>query len=224
MEPTPADLATLEAKVKQLEKELDEGTSRTGEPLIPPRVFKVVALVYGALVVTLGTLLGFFPDVRALQVVSALLVALGPVLGIASPGLRKVAIVLLLVGVTFTGSGCALSQRVGKTAELAAPQLIDCTLEAGKEAFPAMVAEVFGQLMAKVDGGSFEVEPVIDELLAKAQNPFLPCVISAVLQAWVQAGSGAGVEMPATAEKARLLLLAAHRGQAHLLARGYVCR
>lgn len=224
MEPTPAELATLEAKVKQIEKELDEGTSRTGEPLFAPKVFKIVALVYSVLVVALATLLSFFPDVKAIQVVSALLVALAPVLGIASPGLRKAAMVFLLLGVTVTSSGCAFMQRAGRTAELAAPQLIDCTLEAGKEAFPAMVAEVFGQLMAKIDGGSFEVEPVIDELLQKAQNPFLPCVISAVLQAWTQAGSGAGVEMPATAEKARLMLLAAHRGQAHLLARGYICR
>lgn len=208
----------------RLEKELEEGTSRTGEPLIPPAVFRWVALGYGILVAVLGTLLAYFPDVKGLQVGTALIVALAPVLGIASPGIRRAAMLALLVLSPTMLTGCATFQRVGTTVELAAPKVLDCGVDAAVAALPEVLAEVGTQLGKVLDKGSFDVEPVIDELLEKGKSPFLPCAIAAVFQAWMQAGSGAGVDLPSDPDRARRMLLAAHLGQAHLLARGFVCR
>lgn len=208
----------------RLEKELGEGTSRTGEPLFSPRVFRWVALGYAILVAVFGTLLTFYSDLHGIQVAAALVVALGPVLGIASPGIRKAAVLLVLALSPLALSSCATFQRVGTTVELAAPKVLDCATDAAIAALPDVLAEVGTQLGKVLDAGSFDVEPVIDELLAKGKSPFLPCAIAAVLQAWMQAGSGAGVDLPSDPDRARRMLLAAHLGQAHLLARGFVCR
>ena len=64
-------------------------TSPTGTPVIPPTVFKYVALVIAVALSVLGVLMGVYPAVHAYSLAFAIISAVAGVLGIASPGLRS---------------------------------------------------------------------------------------------------------------------------------------
>lgn len=81
--------------------------SPTGSPLLPPSVARWVTLAVVALLAGLGSAVAFYPDSRPLQIALAVVTALAAVLGIASPGLRRVVVALLLVGTVTSASGCA---------------------------------------------------------------------------------------------------------------------
>lgn len=85
--------------------------SPTGAPLLPPSVARWVTLLIVALLAGLGSAVAFYPDSRPLQIALAVVTALAAVLGIASPGLRRVVVALLLVGTVTSASGCAWWQK-----------------------------------------------------------------------------------------------------------------
>lgn len=215
---------TLEEKVAKLEKEMQEAVpSPTGTPLIPPTAFKWVALVVGVALSALVSLIAIYPDAKGLQVALAIVSAIAAVLGIASPGIRKAVVVLLVVGSMVGLSGCVTIKRIGTTAELAAPALLDCGFTACKDALPGLISIAAAELGKVIAGGKFDVEPVIDRLLAE-KGPFMACAVAELLKAWEQAGDGAGLPAPADLRERRLMFLAAHVGQTHLLVNGYVLR
>ena len=81
--------------------------SPTGAPLLPPAVARWVTLAVVALLAGLGSAAIYYPDNRPLQIALAVVTALAAVLGIASPGLRRIVVALLLVGTVTSASGCA---------------------------------------------------------------------------------------------------------------------
>ena len=107
---------SVEQKVERLEKELNLGVSRTGEPIIPPVIFKWVALSISILIAIFGTLTAIYPTIPAFAVILALLVSVASVLGIASPGIRKQIVlafgVFVLAGSTASCSAAPVRREV----------------------------------------------------------------------------------------------------------------
>jgi hypothetical protein len=195
--------------------------SPTGTPKLPVSVIGYITIGITVALAVLVSLVGIYPDSKALQVALAVVTALAGVLGIASPGLRKTAVVLALVLLP-TLSGCVTIERIGAAAKLAAPGVLDCGQDAVTGALPGMLSEAAKALGTVIAGGSFDVEPIIDKLIEKG-GPFMACAIAELLKAWEQSGPGAGVEALPLPQQ-RLRLIAAHVGQTHLLARGYCVR
>lgn len=81
--------------------------SPTGRPILPPRVARWATLAVVALLAGLGSAAIYYPDAHAVQIALAVVTALAAVLGIASPGLRRIVVALLLVGTVTSASGCA---------------------------------------------------------------------------------------------------------------------
>jgi len=81
--------------------------SPTGRPVLPPRVARWATLAVVALLAGLGSAAIYYPDAHAVQIALAVVTALAAVLGIASPGLRRVLLAALLVGTVTSASGCA---------------------------------------------------------------------------------------------------------------------
>lgn len=81
--------------------------SPTGAPLLPPSVARWVTLAVVALLAGLGAAAVYYPDSHAVQIALAVVTAVAAVLGIASPGLRRLVVPLLVVGSLVGNSGCA---------------------------------------------------------------------------------------------------------------------
>lgn len=84
--------------------------SPTGEPWLPPAIARWVTLAVVAALAGLGAAVAMYPDCRPLQIALAVVTAVAAVLGIASPGLRRLAVPLLVAGSLVTSSGCAWFQ------------------------------------------------------------------------------------------------------------------
>lgn len=81
--------------------------SPTGSPVLPPKWAQAATVVVVAALAGLGSAVAYWPDSRALQIALAVTTALAAVLGIASPGLRRTALVFLVASPLLLG-GCAL--------------------------------------------------------------------------------------------------------------------
>lgn len=199
--------------------------SPTGQPRVPTTWVPYINGAMG-LAIAAGIVIGASPlPAWVLAIPGAIFTAGLWLLG-NGPGLRKLSVVMLVAGLSLTSlTGCTVIKRIGRTTELAAPKVLDCVGDACKDDFPVLMGIAAKELMAVVAGGSFDVEPVIDNLLTTAKDPgLMACVIREVLKAWEQAGTGAGIPLPEGPENQRLLFVAAHVGQTHLLAKGYLTK
>ena len=122
---------------------------------------------------TIGSLMIAYPDSRALQVALAVGSAVAGVLGIASPGLRKAAMVLLCVAPLALG-GCASLQagaaRVGS-------RTLDCSIgvlaSGATEALPAV--------MDALGGSSGDWQSQLDAIGVRAGGDILICAVRAAM-------------------------------------------
>ena len=196
--------------------------SPTGTPWLPPAVFKWVALVLMLALVTLGTLIGIYPDCHGLVVALALVTALGSVLGVTSPGLRKTTTLLLLCGLPLLPS-CTTVTRLGHATEIAAPKVFDCATQECYAALPSLISDATQILAEALSGAKVDIDPLIDTFIAH-KGPFAACAMREALLAWAQAGGGAGLPAEVTPERRQRQQLVAYDGLAHLVAQGYLSR
>lgn len=171
---------TLEEKVAKLEKEMQEATpSPTGTPLVPPNVFKWIALVVGVALTTLGSLVAIYPDVKGIQVALAIVGAVAAVLGIASPGLRKAVVVLLMVGSVLGLSGCVHfnQPKLTKGLEACAAGFVETE-----------VAAVMPDVLAAIQGKSTDWQAQLDTVLLKAGTAGI-CALMAIMGS-LEGGTG----------------------------------
>ena len=166
----------------------DTPVSPTGEPVIPPKVFKWLALGLSLALAVNGALLALYPDSKAAQVAFAILTAVAAVLGVTSPGLRKSAVVLLAVG-ALTLSGCQLFKPSIKT------DLRACAADA----VSAEVAGLMPDVVAAIQGDTASWESQLDKLVANAGQAAL-CAIVAVVRNLEVGSGGAGVGIVGPAE------------------------
>lgn len=159
----------------------DTPVSPTGEPVIPPKIFKWVGLAIVVALVTLGVLSDQYPEIKAFGTAFAILTAIAAVLGVTSPGLRKSAVVLLAVG-AFTLSGCQLFKPALKT------DLRACAADA----VSAEVASLMPDVVAAIQGDTATWESQLDKLVANAGQAAL-CAIVAVVRNLEMGSGGAGV-------------------------------
>ena len=159
----------------------DTPVSPTGEPVIPPKIFKWVALGISLALAIDGSLVAMYPESKAAQVVFAILTAIAAVLGVTSPGLRKSAVVLLAVG-ALTLSGCQLFKPTLKT------DLRACAADA----VSAEVASLMPDVVAAIQGDTASWESQLDKLVANAGQAAL-CAIVAVVRNLEMGSGGAGV-------------------------------
>ena len=121
-----------------------EPVSPTGTPLLPPKVAQAATIIIVAALAGLGSAVAFWPDNRALQIALAVVTALAAVLGIASPGLRRMSIVLLAAG-ALTLSGCsAFKADAGRFFK----KVASCSLGAATEEGAALIKELDGATKA----------------------------------------------------------------------------
>jgi len=85
--------------------------SPTGTPWLPPSAVKWVTLIYLIVVAVLGVLAAQFPAVPAYSLALQLFGAVGAILGLASPGLRSAAKILVVGFLAVSLSSCALFQK-----------------------------------------------------------------------------------------------------------------
>jgi disulfide bond formation protein DsbB len=154
--------------------------SPTGAPLLPPSVARWVTLAVVAALAGLGAAVAMYPDCRPLQIALAVVTALAAVLGIASPGLRRVVVALLLVGTVTSASGCAwLAKQADLKADLSA-----C-------ASTAVVGEVealMGEAATALQSSPVDWDRHLDQLVARGGQAAL-CAILALADA-LSGGTG----------------------------------
>lgn len=196
--------------------------SPTGQPRVPASWVPYINLVMAVAFIAGGVIAAAPLPAWVIAIPGAVFAAGLWLLG-NGPGWRKLSIILVASMSLTSLSGCTIIKRIGKTTEIAAPKVLDCVGEACKEDFPVLLGIVGSELFKVVNNGNFDVEPVIDNLLTTAKDPTLiACVIREVLQAWQQAGGGAGIPAPKDPAKLQLMFIASHVGQTHLLASGYL--
>jgi hypothetical protein len=154
-------------------------TSPTGEPVIPPAVFKWLALGVSLVLAVCGSLLAVFPDSKTLLITLSITTAVAAVLGITSPGLRKALVVLLVAGAVLTTStGCALFKPALKA------DLQSCA----SSAVSAEVANVMPDVLIAIQGDAANWEGQLDKLIATAGQAAL-CALAALVRN-IELGSG----------------------------------
>lgn len=171
---------TLEEKVAKLEKKMQEAApSPTGTPLIPPNVFKWVALAVGIALTALGSLVAIYPDVKAIQVALAIVGAVAAMLGIASPGLRKATGVLMMVGSVLGLSSCVHfdKPKLAKGLEVCAAGFVDSEVQA-----------VLPDVLAAIQGKSPDWAAQLDTVLLKAGTAGI-CALGALISS-LEGGTG----------------------------------
>jgi hypothetical protein len=176
------DLKVVEAKVAKLETGLEtaQTVSATGQPLVPPKYLPWLLAGYGALVAVTAGLAGILGSGHiAVTVLGIVVAALAPALGIASPGLRRAALVLLCLA-PLTLTGC-LHLKPGADAKL-----IAC----GTDALQSEVAAVMPSVAEALQGTAVDWQHQLDVVVAKAGSAAL-CAL-AVLVTNLEVGGGAG--------------------------------
>lgn len=160
--------------------------SPTGSPLLPPSVARWVTLAVVALLAGLGSAVAFYPDSRPLQIALAVVTALAAVLGIASPGLRRVVVALLLLGTVTSASGCAWWQKQ-----------TDLKADLSACASTAVVGEVealMGEAAAAIQSSPVDWDKHLDQLVARGGQAAL-CAIIALADA-LSGGTGGSATDP----------------------------
>lgn len=115
--------------------------SPTGAPLLPPSIARWVTLAIVSALAVLGALVAIYPDSKGLQVALAVTTALAAVLGIASPGLRRAAVVLLCLAPLTLGA-CSAKQKAAVEAYFKA--VGECSLGSATEQGKDLIAELDG--------------------------------------------------------------------------------
>lgn len=143
-------------------------------------------------------------------------------------GIKTVAPLILILCLPAL-SGCALFNRVGHTAELAAPKVLDCAGTSAAKYLPALLGEVATVIATALITKDVKIENVINDLLKTVKDDayatgrdFMPCAIAEVLRAWQMAGPGAGLPVPSDPKLRQEMKVKVHDGLAHLNALGYL--
>jgi hypothetical protein len=151
--------------------------SPTGTPILSPSVFKYIAIAVLILLAVLGVLIGFYPDVKHLQVAFALITAVGSVLGISSPGMRSVAKVLVLVFALAAVSSLTSCATLGASAERVGKATLNC---AASEV-AAGVPDALGAVRDALAGSTDQWKSQLDTIAVKAGWDVLVCAVKAVV-------------------------------------------
>ena len=117
-----------------------EPVSPTGQPLLPPKVAQWLGVVIVAALAGVGAASAVYPDSKPLQITLAVLTALAAVLGIASPGLRRVSVVLLVAG-SLTLAACS---AVKADASRFFKDLASCSLGAATDEGAKLIKDLDG--------------------------------------------------------------------------------
>lgn len=182
----------------------ENSVSPTGAPRLPPAIAQWVGLALVVALAALGALSTLYPEVRGIQVAFAVVTALAAALGIASPGLRKPLVALLMVGTLGLG-GCAWWR--------ARPTFQERLLECATKDLAADVAARVPEVVAALKGEPVDWQPALDALLLRAGAAGW-CAIVALAQALESGEGGTTVDvggLERRAEKAAFLRLYAGR-------------
>jgi len=152
-ERTPVGPVPLVAPVS-----LSAPVSPTGTPWLPPGAVKWAALAYAIIGPTLLALSQFFPQIPAFALALQIVSSIALVLGLASPGLRSVAKVLVL-GLALTSlSAC-------KTPGVIPPVVVEL-LECGADAVKPRVPAIAAAIVAVIQDPRHDWQPVLDQIIA----------------------------------------------------------
>lgn len=177
----------------------DAATSPTGVAIVPA---KVVPYLLGALAV-LGVLIGLgagtSPTIPRLVPAEPYLQGLASILTVLlglTPGLRKLAMILLLPAATSL-SGCAWWQRTE-------PKLVDCAEQTLASSLPDVVVEV-GAAINNPDGVNWQAD--LEQLALKRGFDLVACALGVVISSIESGGGGAGAgsQTPSVASSVRLV-------------------
>lgn len=160
--------------------------SPTGTPILPPSIARWATIVVVAALAGLGSAVAMWPEVKALQVALAITTAIAAVLGIASPGLRRAAVVLLCLAPMALGGCIHLKPGADK-------QMVKC----GTDAMQAQAAAVLPDVAKAIGGSAVDWQPQLDELVARVGGAALCALAVLVANLEVGGGAGAGV-VPST--------------------------
>lgn len=163
--------------------------SPTGAPILPPKVAQWASIVLVAALAGLGSAVAMWPESKGLQVALAIVTALAAVLGIASPGLRRVSVVLLCLAPLALG-GCEHVRLKPGTDRL----LVKC---AG-DAIQAEVQGVLPDVARALQGTAVDWQPKLDDLVAKAGGAVFCALAVLVSNLEVGGGAGVGIVQPAS--------------------------
>lgn len=155
--------------------------SPTGTPLLPPTIARWATLGVVVLLAGLTAAAVSYPEAKWLQIALSVVTAIGAVLGIASPGLRRTVGILLLVAVTVTASSCAwLQQRPKLVADLGA---------CATGAISSEVEALMGEAATALQSSPVDWDAHLDKLVAKGGQAAL-CAIMALADALVSGSGG----------------------------------
>lgn len=116
----------------------EPAVSPTGAPVLPPKAAQVLTYVVIAALAGLGSAVALWPDSKGLQVALAVVTALAAVLGIASPGLRRMSVVLLTAGALTLSACSAFKADASRFFKLTA----ECSLGAATEEGAALIKDL----------------------------------------------------------------------------------
>lgn len=163
--------------------------SPTGTPLLPPAVARYVTLAVVLALAVLGSLTAIYSESKGLQVALAITTAIAAVLGIASPGLRRQVVVLLMAGALVTsGSGCAW----WKSHPTFQASLQRC---AGKVVSADTATALLPEVVKAVSGKPVDWQPSLDALVMKSGEAAI-CAIVALVEALASGQGGSAVSLP----------------------------
>jgi hypothetical protein len=147
-------------------------TSPTGTPLIPPRAFAIIGLVIAIGLAVLGALSLAYPDQHALVVALQVLSAVAGVLGIASPGVRRTVLPLLLVGVLSAGSltSCVATKAIGRA-----------TVDCAQKALSDGAAGMLGTVLDILGGPTSDYRDRLDRLALQAGSAVVICAVQSAV-------------------------------------------
>jgi hypothetical protein len=144
--------------------------SPTGQALLPPKVVHVLAPLYAILSASaVGLLAAYDATPKEYAIASLAIGILGSLLGMSSPGLRKV-VPLLLVCSLAGLSSCVHVKEIAKST-------FDCTESSVKAQLPGLESEVTNALVSSFDAWV----PALEDLAVKVGVDVLKCAVQAVI-------------------------------------------
>lgn len=155
--------------------------SPTGTPIIPPKAFGWITLGVSLGLAVLGALALALPEYRWPGIALGVLSAVAGVLGMASPGLRKSAPVLL-VALALGLSGCAWWQRVE-------PQLADC----GRAEVGPVLSDVVQEVGVALNTPGTDWQAALASIAVKRGFDALACALQVVVSSLETGPGGCGV-------------------------------
>lgn len=165
-----------DAKIADLEQQILTAPSPTGTPLLPQSIARWATVCVVTALAVLGALAACYPDSQEIRVALAVTTAIGAVLGIASPGLRRGVVPVLLVAALAT-SGCAWLTR-------ARPALAEC----GSSALAGAVDAALPDVAIALAGGEADWQGALDGVVARLGQAAL-CALAALVDA-LEGGAG----------------------------------